>query len=65
MKVELLHLDSAIKPHPYPRVSWRFELIYNIARDKPDNKTLESHEETMSGHSSRHDQIVGLGPTSP
>jgi hypothetical protein len=45
-------LDTVIKPHPYPRVSWRFESIYTLQGIKPDNTTLKSYEDTTSGHSS-------------
>jgi hypothetical protein len=38
---------------------------YYLARDKHDNTALESHEYTMSGHSSLRDERVGPGPTSP
>jgi hypothetical protein len=53
MKVELLRLDSASKAHPYPRVSRRFESIYTLQGINPGNTTLESHEDTTSGHSSQ------------
>jgi hypothetical protein len=38
---------------------------YILGRDRPDNMTLESHEDTMSGHSSRCDQRDDLGPPHP
>jgi hypothetical protein len=38
---------------------------YYLARDKPYNITLESHKDTTSRHSSRHDQGLGPGPNSP
>jgi hypothetical protein len=45
MKVELLRLDSTSKPHPYPRVSQRSELIYTLQGIKPDNTTHVSYHE--------------------
>jgi hypothetical protein len=65
MKVELLHLDTMIKPHPYPRVSQRFESIYTLQEIKPDNTTHVSHEDTTSGNSSWRLSKSQAGPTLP
>jgi hypothetical protein len=52
-EVALLRLNTAIKPHSYLRVSWRFESIYKLAWGKLDNTTHVSHKDHMSGHSLR------------
>jgi hypothetical protein len=65
MKVELLRLDSAIKPSPISEGIVEIQIIYTLQGIKHDNMTLECHEETTSGHSSWCDQGVELGPTSP
>jgi hypothetical protein len=65
MKVELLRLTSVSMPHPYPRVSRRFELIYTLQGIKSDNTIHVSHEGTTSGHSSQRDQGDDSGPPHP
>jgi hypothetical protein len=64
MKVELLRLDTMIKPSPISEGVAEIQTNYYLAKDKLDNTTLKSYKETTSGHSSQHYQRVGPGPTS-
>jgi hypothetical protein len=52
MKVELLCLDAASMPSPISKGVVEIRINIHLARVKPDNMTLESHEDTTSGHSS-------------
>jgi hypothetical protein len=65
MKVELLRLDTTIKPSPISDGVVEIRIIYTLQGIKPDNTTLESHEDTTSGHSSRRDQGDDSGPPHP
>jgi hypothetical protein len=52
MKLNFLRLNSASKPSNISKGVAKIQISYYLARDKPDNTTLKSHEDTMSGHSS-------------
>jgi hypothetical protein len=65
-EVSLLCLNTVIKPHSYPRVSWRFESIYNLSRG--ENMTTRHMWVTKTPWVAivRDDyQWVRSGPTSP
>jgi hypothetical protein len=53
MKVELLCLDVTIKLSPIFEGVAEIRIIYTLQGIKPDNRTLKSHEDTTSDHSSR------------
>jgi hypothetical protein len=65
MKVELLRLDSVIKPSPISKGVAEIRIIYTLQGIKPDNMTLESHEDSTSGNSSQRDQGDDPGPLHP
>jgi hypothetical protein len=48
--VTLLRLYTANKPHPYPRVSRRFESIVNLQGKYPDYTIHVNHTSITSGH---------------
>jgi hypothetical protein len=65
MKLSFLRLNSAIKSSPISEGVTEIRISYYLARDKPDNMTLVSHEDTTRGHSSWCDQGDDSGTPHP
>jgi hypothetical protein len=65
MKVELLCLDSVIKPSSIYEGVMEIRIINSLQGIIPDNMSHMIHEDTKSDHSSWRDQGVGPSPTSP
>jgi hypothetical protein len=54
-----------IKPSPIPEGVTEIRINYYLERDKHNNTTLESHEDTMSGHNSQRLPTSLARPTIP
>jgi hypothetical protein len=65
MKVELLCLNTPIKPSPISEGVAEIRIVYTLQGIKPNNTTHVVHEDTTSDHSSWRDQGDDPGPPHP